>query len=129
MPLRSVKMKRFIFGFQRRVWCPKWTPLSSSSRIVTTAMAVSPWCSVVRGGRVTAVPDAPARCLRMGPGTVSEDRDARPPNTGGGACEVDPVTRIAPEVYGTGEPAGDTHGPHAPPCRTAAEKAAGRCAG
>ncbi|GEB51640.1 hypothetical protein SCA03_41910 [Streptomyces cacaoi] len=40
MPLRSVKMKRFIFGFQRRVWCPKWTPLSSSSRIVTTAMAV-----------------------------------------------------------------------------------------
>ena len=38
MPLRSVKMKRFIFGFQRRVWCPKWTPLSSSSRMVTTAM-------------------------------------------------------------------------------------------
>ncbi|GAA0209246.1 hypothetical protein GCM10008944_29110 [Cytobacillus oceanisediminis] len=41
MPLRSVKMKRFIFGFQRRVWCPKWTPLSSSSRMVTTAMVDS----------------------------------------------------------------------------------------
>ena len=40
MPLRSVKMKRFIFGFHRRVWCPKWTPLSRSWRIVTTAMAV-----------------------------------------------------------------------------------------
>ncbi|GEL99132.1 hypothetical protein CTE05_26790 [Cellulomonas terrae] len=39
MPLRSVKMKRFILGFQRRVWCPKWTPLSSSWRMVTTAMA------------------------------------------------------------------------------------------
>src|ERR671920_241975 len=38
MPLRSVKMKRFILGFQRRVWCPKWTPLSRSWRMVTTAM-------------------------------------------------------------------------------------------
>ena len=42
MPLRSPKMKRFIFGFQRRVWCPKWTPASSIWRIVMTAMAVSP---------------------------------------------------------------------------------------
>src|ERR1044071_9273311 len=42
MPLRSVKMKRFILGFQRRVWCPKWTPLSSSWRMVTAAMVVSP---------------------------------------------------------------------------------------
>ncbi|GAB3801403.1 hypothetical protein GCM10027605_18780 [Micromonospora zhanjiangensis] len=40
MPLRSVKMKRFIFGFHRRVWCPKWTPLSSNWRMVTTAMVV-----------------------------------------------------------------------------------------
>src|SRR3954467_1906291 len=44
MPLRSVKMKRFILGFQRRVWCPKWTPLSRSWRVVTTAMAVSSPC-------------------------------------------------------------------------------------
>jgi hypothetical protein len=35
-----VKMNLFIFGFQRRVWCPKWTPLSRSWRVVTTAMAV-----------------------------------------------------------------------------------------
>src|SRR5919204_586 len=36
MPPRSVKMKRRIFGFQRRVWWPKWTPASRSSRIETT---------------------------------------------------------------------------------------------
>ena len=38
MPLRSVKMKRFILGFQRLVWCPKWAPLSRSWRMLTTAM-------------------------------------------------------------------------------------------
>ena len=38
MPLRSPKMNRFIFGFQRRVWCPKWTPASSSCFMVTTAV-------------------------------------------------------------------------------------------
>src|SRR3954467_8546950 len=31
-------MKRFIFGFQRRVWWPKWTPASSSSFMETTGM-------------------------------------------------------------------------------------------
>src|SRR5215212_6863897 len=45
MPLRSVKMKRFIFGFQRRVWCPKWTPLSSSCFMLTTAIAASLFCA------------------------------------------------------------------------------------
>src|SRR2546423_4629477 len=38
MPPRSVKMKRRIFGFHRRVWWPKWTPASSSSPIETTDM-------------------------------------------------------------------------------------------
>ena len=38
MPPRSVKMKRFIFGFQRRVWWPKWTPASSSSFMETTGI-------------------------------------------------------------------------------------------
>src|SRR5947209_4866604 len=33
-------MKRFIFGFHRRVWCPKWTPASSSSFMVTTGAMV-----------------------------------------------------------------------------------------
>ena len=43
MPPRSVKMKRFIFGFQRRVWWPKWTPASSSSRMETTAKGLAPF--------------------------------------------------------------------------------------
>src|SRR5262245_44579727 len=35
MPFRSPKMNPFIFGFQRRVWCPKCTPASRSSFMVT----------------------------------------------------------------------------------------------
>src|SRR3990172_5505614 len=31
MPLRASKMKGFIFGFHRLVWCPKWTPASNNS--------------------------------------------------------------------------------------------------
>src|SRR5579863_9584877 len=31
MPLRASKMNGFIFGFQRFVWCPKWTPESNNS--------------------------------------------------------------------------------------------------
>src|SRR5450759_1123446 len=42
MPLRSVKMYGFIFGFQRRVWCPKWTPASRSAFIETTDMTRPP---------------------------------------------------------------------------------------
>src|SRR5450759_2799004 len=34
MPLRLPKMNFFILGFQRFVWCPKWTPASSSSFMV-----------------------------------------------------------------------------------------------
>ena len=40
MPPRSAKMKRRIFGFQRRVWWPKWTPASSSSRMETAPALV-----------------------------------------------------------------------------------------
>src|SRR5256885_11939134 len=65
-------MKRFIFAFRRRVWCPKWTPLSGSWRMVTTAMvrcsSESPWLS---GGPVGPPPGArspaeasPAACCR-----------------------------------------------------------------
>ena len=38
MPARSPKMNLRIFGFQRRVWWPKWTPASSSSFMETTGM-------------------------------------------------------------------------------------------
>ena len=40
MPFRSAKMKRRIFGFQRRVWWPKWTPALRSSSIVGSAMMI-----------------------------------------------------------------------------------------
>src|SRR6266850_5945052 len=35
MPLRWPKMYSRIFGFHLLVWCPKWTPASRSSFIVT----------------------------------------------------------------------------------------------
>src|SRR5438094_3316704 len=37
MPFRSPKMYSFIFGFQRLVWWPKWTPASSRSFIAIAA--------------------------------------------------------------------------------------------
>src|SRR3954452_13066633 len=46
-------MKRRIFGFQRRVWWPKWTPASKSSRIETTDIGIrSPFwlCAGTAGG-------------------------------------------------------------------------------
>src|SRR2546425_6267336 len=48
MPLRSAKMKRRIFGFHRRVWCPKWTPASSRSCNWGCVMH-SLWVSGARG--------------------------------------------------------------------------------
>src|SRR5690349_8774502 len=51
MPDRSVKMKRRIFGFQRRVWWPKWTPASSRSRMVATAIGLLlVWIRSAAGG-------------------------------------------------------------------------------
>src|SRR5690242_15753905 len=70
MPLRSVKMKRFIFGFQRLVWCPKWAPLSRSWRMLTTAMLVL--CPVVMREPSGSRPGALARHLPR------RDRDASP---------------------------------------------------
>src|SRR5690606_22300841 len=49
MPLRWVKMKGFIFGFQRRVWWPKCTPASSSWSRPTSAMS----CFLFSWGRCT----------------------------------------------------------------------------
>ena len=43
--LRSPKMKGAIFGFQKRVWCPKWTPASSICRMDMLVIEKSP-CGV-----------------------------------------------------------------------------------
>jgi hypothetical protein len=46
IPLRSAKMNRRILGFQRRVWCPKWTPAARSASSV--GWLVPPWvCSAM----------------------------------------------------------------------------------
>src|SRR5438445_8922033 len=36
-------MYGFIFGFQRLVWCPKWTPASSRFFIVTSVIRFPCW--------------------------------------------------------------------------------------
>src|SRR5215510_3131342 len=59
MPLRAPNMYGFIFGFQRRVWCPKWTPASSSCFIVTTATD-PPFPSVRQG--LARRPEATVGC-------------------------------------------------------------------
>src|SRR5690242_19955024 len=59
MPPRSAKMKRRILGFQRRVWWPKWTPASSSSRM-ETAPAAPPAARFSRRASVASPPTLPA---------------------------------------------------------------------
>jgi hypothetical protein len=43
----------FIFGFQRLVWCPKWTPASNSSFMPMVDIR-APWSPVVASARVIA---------------------------------------------------------------------------
>ena len=94
MPPRSPKMKRRIFGFQRRVWWPKWTPASSSSLMPTSGHGAAPlcdwWCSPRRGIARTRRSDAPGRAASPGLGRGSSD--------GGSATEssASQVSRSAP---------------------------------
>src|SRR5207245_11374317 len=81
MPPRSVKMKRFIFGFQRRVWWPKWTPASSNSFMETTGMR-APFCGLGC--------DAPARPRR-------KPDELQPPSTE----EFPPVEGTLDEANGS----------------------------
>src|SRR5438309_697569 len=70
MPPRSVKMKRRIFGFQRRVWWPKCTPASRSSRMETTATGGAPsWVRFGEAGGAGAEPTS-------GAGTPARQRPA-----------------------------------------------------
>src|SRR6266536_3124650 len=56
MPPWSLKMNRRILGFQRRVWWPKWTPASSSSRMETTDMDFLSGCSWLASGGARVEP-------------------------------------------------------------------------
>ena len=67
MPLRSVKMKRFIFGFQRRVWCPKWTPLSSSCFMETTWLVATVGLPFLRAAARVRAALTPLGCLAAAP--------------------------------------------------------------
>src|SRR5829696_5450207 len=80
MPLRSVRMKRLTFGFHRRVWCPKWTPLSSSWRMVTTAMAVLLFSTLGSAacGCVFRRTDRPASLVPGALPLTGRDRPSRP---------------------------------------------------
>ena len=78
MPLRSAKMYGFIFGFQRRVWWPKWTPASSSWRIETDGMGRGPPVRLVL--RVPRVPRTGGLMASVRPAPRGEQRrvcDAR----------------------------------------------------
>src|SRR5688500_14365533 len=69
-------MKRFIFGFQRRVWWPKWTPASRSSRMETTAKGLAPFVVGLR-------------CSRRGAGGTERKSSAPPPVLVAGTEELD----------------------------------------
>src|SRR5712692_7676927 len=63
MPLRSPKMYSFIFGFQRLVWWPKWTPASSNSFIEISTAKVPPIkvrTSIPREGKPSPAGTLPA---------------------------------------------------------------------
>src|ERR1700733_2550648 len=89
MPLRSVKMNRFILGFQRRVWCPKWVPLSSSCFMVTTAIVGHSFVSVVARHRVKPGPGA---CCDAGPCYGTARHAVRTPSGTGDAGQTREVS-------------------------------------
>src|SRR5687767_8062407 len=62
-PFLTPKMKGFIFGFQRRVWWPKWTPASRSWRMVKVGIAM---------GGLSFLRFEPPRALCLG---LAEDRN------------------------------------------------------
>ena len=90
-------MKRFILGFQRRVWWPKWTPASSSCFMVTTATCLFPFVPTVGRCR-TRVQGRP--WVESGCGVVCQ---ARGLPAGGSAYRelIDTRHVIPPEVHGS----------------------------
>ena len=76
--LRSPKMYSDILGFQKRVWCPKWTPASSICRMDTLAIVISP-CRVGPPRILDCHPSPKvrtpsSRCIRCACGLVCQKR-------------------------------------------------------
>src|SRR5919202_5016347 len=92
MPPRSVKRKRRIFGFQRRVWWPKLTPASKSSRIETTGTSVSSSVFVGfgrrRAGGTGRAPAPPPRPGAAGSGAKRLHSSRRHPYPGSSVAVV-----------------------------------------
>src|SRR5581483_7720734 len=68
MPLRAPKMYGFIFGFQRLVWWPKWTPASRSCFMLISVIiplwrprAGAPRAAFNNYQATRRLPSAPAR--------------------------------------------------------------------
>src|SRR5208282_3875851 len=68
MPLRSPKIYSFIFGFQRRVWWPKWTPASSNSFMEISTAKGPPYSTRHRGSAFATMRESRAAkpvCRRL----------------------------------------------------------------
>src|SRR3954451_11060554 len=105
MPPRSVKMKRFIFGFQRRVWWPKWTPASSNCFMETTGMGAPFYgfdCGTpaAPGGSRTSAGHRPPWDLHRVGGTESADRIAGAVTFPAAGLRIG--TDVAPHAYPCG---------------------------
>src|SRR5207344_948812 len=78
-------MNRFIFGFQRRVWWPKWTPASSRSFMDTTDTGPAPFNGLVATSRRRREEPAQGRhrlssvCRRVGWQKHAQGSNACPP--------------------------------------------------
>ena len=73
MPFRSPKMYGFIFGFQRLVWWPKWTPASSRSfvaipdKIPPPRLTLAELEALARASQAVLLPFLHARIRRQEP--------------------------------------------------------------
>src|SRR5579875_4234033 len=67
-------MYGFIFGFQRRVWCPKCTPASRSCFILTTAMGIPSFVWYHRDRLSARTPRQCRQHRAVGPRECSERR-------------------------------------------------------
>src|SRR5947209_8962626 len=82
-------MNSFILGFQRLVWCPKWTPASSSSFMVMFAK-LPPYMDCILCGTA-----GPARDYIPARNTVSGGKILVPlhcwPEWNGNLCSIGPI--------------------------------------